>query len=61
MSDPHPSFRPDNLEHLRKQAKQLLRGALNGDATALSRFAQRSGNDVTWPPDVVAGAARGRS
>jgi catechol 2,3-dioxygenase-like lactoylglutathione lyase family enzyme len=39
MPDSHPSFRPDNLEHLRKQAKRLLRDALNGDAAALARFA----------------------
>jgi catechol 2,3-dioxygenase-like lactoylglutathione lyase family enzyme len=39
MPDPYPQFRPDNLEHLRKQAKKLLRDALNGDAPALARFA----------------------
>lgn len=42
MPDPVPTgppLRPDNLEHLRKQAKQLLRSAQNGDETAIGRFA----------------------
>jgi catechol 2,3-dioxygenase-like lactoylglutathione lyase family enzyme len=34
-----PRLRPDNLEQLRKRAKQLLRLARNGDETALARFA----------------------
>jgi catechol 2,3-dioxygenase-like lactoylglutathione lyase family enzyme len=34
-----PPLRPDNLEQLRKQAKQLLRSARAGDQTALGRFA----------------------
>ncbi len=34
-----PPLRPDNLEHLRKQAKQLLRSAQSGDEAAISRFA----------------------
>jgi catechol 2,3-dioxygenase-like lactoylglutathione lyase family enzyme len=49
MPDSRRPFRPDNLEHLRKQAKQLLRGALNGDATALSRFAQVLGTTKSGP------------
>jgi catechol 2,3-dioxygenase-like lactoylglutathione lyase family enzyme len=49
MPDPHPSFRPDNLEHLRKQAKRLLRAALNGDATALSRFVNVLGTTMPGP------------
>jgi len=41
MTDPLPTgpqWRPDNLEHLRKQAKQLLRAARKGDGAALARF-----------------------
>ena len=34
-----PRMRPDNLEQLRKQAKQLLRSARGGDEVALGRFA----------------------
>jgi hypothetical protein len=34
-----PRMRPDNLEQLRKQAKQLLRSARGGDEPALARFA----------------------
>jgi len=33
-----PRLRPDNLEQLRKHAKQLLRSARKGDETALARF-----------------------
>jgi catechol 2,3-dioxygenase-like lactoylglutathione lyase family enzyme len=42
MTDPTSSggsFRPDNLEHLRKRAKKLLRGARGGEEDALARFA----------------------
>jgi catechol 2,3-dioxygenase-like lactoylglutathione lyase family enzyme len=41
MSDPlstGPPLRADNLEHLRKQAKALLRDARAGDAKALTRL-----------------------
>jgi catechol 2,3-dioxygenase-like lactoylglutathione lyase family enzyme len=41
MTDPLPAgpqLRADNLEHLRKLAKQLLRGARKGDEAALARF-----------------------
>ena len=34
-----PRLRPDNLERLRKQAKQLLRLAGTGDEAAMARFA----------------------
>src|SRR5438093_12213704 len=41
MTDPLPAgpqLRPDNLEYLRKQAKQLLRAARKDDEAALARF-----------------------
>lgn len=48
MAEPpsdHSQLRPDNLDHLRKLAKQLLRSARNGEAAALARFASVMGTE----------------
>jgi catechol 2,3-dioxygenase-like lactoylglutathione lyase family enzyme len=46
VADPpsdHSQLRPDNLDHLRKLAKQLLRRARNDEEDALARFASITG------------------
>jgi hypothetical protein len=43
-----------NLDHLKKQAKDLLRLYRNGDATALARFAQHLPAAVRHTPDEIA-------